>query len=392
MRLIGSLNNEKESSSFSRFLHEKRIAHEVEIKKNTDWGSAEYGLNNYIFWIENEDHFQDADKWFKVFKENPKDPIFDMKGYQSSSFASSIKSKSASESFPPPLPHSITSWERQPMGWITRGILATCVILFFLSQLWTPQYKVPAKYSGLILFSSPVEKSLLFDYPKFYELIDRFLRLYGVEELENSSELPAEGNLLIQQINATSFWPGYYRIVLKDGWKGVLNAHSTYPMFEKIRQGEVWRFFTPCLLHADIFHIIFNMLWLVVLGKQIEQRMTPFRYILFIVLIGVFSNTAQYLMSGPNFLGFSGILCGMLAFIWVRQKKAAWEGYQIDRYTMMFMLIFILGMAGIQFFSFLLEKSFDFAFSPNLANMAHLSGGIAGYILGKLEFFSWRHG
>lgn len=133
------------------------------------------------------------------------------------------------------------------------------------------------------------------------------------------------------------------------------------------------------------------MLWLIVLGKQLEQRIKPWRYILFILFIAIISNTAQYLMSGPNFIGFSGVLCGMLAFIWVRQKTAAWEGYQIDRMTLIFMLIFILSMTGIQLLSFLLEKSLDWAISPNIANMAHLTGGLTGYILGRLNFFSWRH-
>jgi GlpG protein len=81
----------------------------------------------------------------------------------------------------------------------------------------------------------------------------------------------------------------------------------------------------------------------------------------------------------------------MLAFIWTRQKIAAWEGYQIDRLTLIFMLIFIISMALIQLLSFFLEKSFDLAFSPNIANMAHLTGGLMGFLLARLNFFSWRH-
>lgn len=195
----------------------------------------------------------------------------------------------------------------------------------------------------------------------------------------------------MQQINHTPFWQGAYSLLLKGGVKAVEKGFIQYPMFEKIKEGQVWRLFTPCLLHGDIFHLFFNMLWLIVLGKQIEQRIKAWPYVLFILIIGVLSNTVQYLMSGPNFIGFSGILCGMLAFIWVRQKRAAWEGYQIDRLTFLFMLIFIISMAFIQLLSFFLEKSMDLALSPNIANMAHLTGGLTGYLLGKLNFFSWRH-
>jgi rhomboid protease GlpG len=295
---------------------------------------------------------------------------------------------------PPAAPPSSAplSWEKQKMGWITRLLLVTCTFLFFLSQLGISSLQIPERYAGMILFTSPVEKILLYDYPKLYRLLDRFLHLYGFEELENPTDLSPEGKSLLEQINHTPVWPGFYQLLLqKRGWEAVTTGLSKYPSFEKIREGQIWRLFSPCLLHGDLFHLFFNMLWLIVLGKQIEQRLTPLRYAFFILIVAIISNTAQYLVSGPNFIGFSGVLCGMLAFIWVRQKIAPWEGYQIDRLTLIFMLIFIISMAAIQLLSFFLEKSFEWSFSPNIANMAHLIGGLVGYILGKLNIFSWRH-
>ena len=120
---------------------------------------------------------------------------------------------------------------------------------------------------------------------------------------------------------------------MKNGWlisKLLLSpSSSTLPCSKKSRREKYWRLFTPCLLHNDIFHIFFNMIWLVVLGKQMEMRLSLFRYALFILIAAVVTNTAQYLMSGSNFIGFSGVLCAMLTFIWMRQKKTAWEGYQL---------------------------------------------------------------
>lgn len=391
MRLIGTLEDERHAQAFSQFLNQKGIAHQIDTEKGTDWGSPDYGISRCRIWIIDEDQLEEVSKWFHLFISKPQDPIFHT-------------GTSASLSLPPeqPLPpppsapqssdsRKISSWEKQPMGWITKSLLAACCILFFLSHLLMPSVQIPERYAGLVLFTSPVEKALLFDYPKYYELINRFLRLYGYEELERPSDLPPEGQRLLQQINQTPFWPGFYQLLLKGGWQAAKSGLSEYPSFEKVREGQIWRLFSPCLLHADLFHIFFNMLWLIVLGKQIEQRLSPWRYILFILMIGVVSNTAQYLVSGPNFIGFSGILCGMLAFIWMRQKRAAWEGYQIDRLTLIFMLLFIMSMAGIQLLSFILEKSFALAFSPNIANMAHLTGGLMGFLFGGLSFFRWRH-
>lgn len=389
MRLIGTLNDERSTQAFSHFLHQKRIPHQIEIQTNNDWGSPSYGSKRCHIWIQDEDDMEKALQWFQLFIENPQDPQFNLG--QTSPLIKSEPILPLSNT-PPSTPGSkMTAWDKQTMGWITRALLAVCTGLFFLSQLWMPSLQVPERYAGLILFTSPVEKVLLYDYPKFYELVDRFLHLYGFEELEHPTDLSSDGQRLLQKINQTPFWPGYYQLLLKGGWQSVKDGLSQYPTFEKIRDGQIWRLFTPCLLHGDLFHLFFNMLWLIVLGKQIEQRLQFWRYGFFILIIAIISNTAQYLMSGPNFIGFSGVLCGMLAFIWVRQKIAAWEGYQIDRLTLIFMLIFIISMVAIQILSFFSEKSFEFAFSPNIANIAHLTGGLVGYLLGRLNLFSWRH-
>jgi GlpG protein len=394
MRLIGTLDDERNALAFSQFLQQKGISHQIEIQTNTDWGSAAYGSRQCQVWIYEEEQVDEALKWFQLFMKNPQDPIFRTPVPppiwvmpESSVGASPLSSPSS----PSPPTSPAVSWERQAMGWVTRTLLIICCSLFFLSYILMPFKQIPERYVGLILFTSPVEKALLYDYPKFYQLIDRFLHQYGYEELEHPQDLPEEGQRLLYRINHTPFWPGFYHLLLKEGWQGVKKGFSQYPTFEKIQEGQIWRLFSPCLLHGDLFHLFFNMLWLIVLGKQIEQRLKTLRYVIFILLIGVVSNTAQYLMSGPNFIGFSGILCGMLAFIWVRQKRAAWEGYQIDRLTLIFMLVFIIGMALLQLVSFFVEKSFDLAFSPNIANVAHLAGGLMGLLFGRLNFFSWRH-
>lgn len=397
MRLIGTVAGERNGAIFSRFLQQKGIAHEVEIHKNTDWGSPSYGTASCIVWIIDEEHLTESLQWFDLFSKDPENALF------KESEASLPKELPLAA--PAPLPSAPLSgriaqssregspkkgWGNQPMGWLTGAILAACTLLFFFSHLLIPSSRTADHFAGSLLFTSPLEKAMLYDYPKFYGLIDRFIHLYGFVEFEHPADLPPEGKKLYLQIQQTLFWPGYYELLLKGGWSAVEEGLARYPTFEKLREGQTWRLFSPILLHADLFHLFFNMLWLIVLGKQIEQRLKGLRYVVFILLIAAFSNTAQYLMSGPNFIGFSGVLCGMLAFIWARQKRAAWEGYQLDRLTMIFMLVYVVGMAGVQLFSFFLQKSLEVDLSPNIANMAHLAGGAAGFLMGRLNAFSWR--
>ncbi|MFI0434453.1 MAG: rhomboid family intramembrane serine protease [Parachlamydiaceae bacterium] len=391
MRLIGTLDDEKKASIFSHFLNQHQILHQIEIQHHHDWASHSYGQTHCQFWIQDENHIEDVLKWFQLFLAHPEDPLFadshdsfhHIQLIQPLNLPSKNLEKGPQSTSPP--------WDKQPMGWMTQGLLVICTLLFVVSHIILPSLQTPEKFSGLTLFTSPIERTLLYDYPKFYALINRFVRLYGYEELETRQDLPPEGIRLIKQINNTPVWPGFYQLLLKGGWQSAKQGLTQYPTFEKIQEGQIWRLFTPCLLHGDLLHLFFNMLWLIVLGKQIEQRLPRIRYVIFILIAGIASNTAQYLMSGSNFVGLSGVLIGMLTFIWVRQRVAAWEGYQIDRSTFAFMLLFILGMAAIQLFSFFIEKSFEWSMAPNIANMAHLIGGATGFLLGRLNFFSWRH-
>jgi GlpG protein len=401
VRLIGTIKNEQEGLAFSRFLLSKEIKHRLEVQENLDWGSPDYGIHECKVWIEDEDQVAEAVQDYNLFQENPLNPIFTSPAanlltpppprlIKDTTFVRPAVVETSKQSKSPK--GSITTlWERQPMGPITRFFLFICSILFIIGELIPSAKKGPDGKEISTFFSSPIAKVMLYDFPHFYELLDKFLHLYGYEALDHPSQLSTEGKEFYSIMTKTPYWKGFYSMAIEDGSASLFNWKSYPPLFEKIREGQIWRIFSPALLHADIFHLFFNMLWLIVLGKQIEQRLKLVPYILLILLLGIFSNTAQYLMSGPNFLGFSGILCGMLAFIWVRQRQTPWEGYLLDKSTFLFMTVFVLGMASMQLVSFVFENSMNIGnFAPNIANTAHISGALGGFILGKFNFFSWR--
>lgn len=400
MRLIGTLHNEKDALNFSLFLNRKSISHQIEISRNTDWGSSDYGSSQARIWIYEEDQTEEAIQWLELFQENPHDPQFNVlkpppfptesSSNQDPFTPSSSSTAQISVNEQNRSPKTRSSKPQSPMGIVTRLLLLGCCLIFFVSQLLITGKENQVPTSVAALFLSPVEKVLLYDYPHVYDLIDRFITLYGYDNLQEPKDLPPEGYQLIRQINNTPYWQGLYTILKQEEGESASKELQTVPMFEKIRQGEIWRLISPALLHADLFHLFFNMLWLVVLGRQMEQRLGKAHYIFFILLTAIVSNTAQYIMSGPNFVGLSGVLCGMLTFIWTRQRYAPWEGYQLDKMTIIFMLIFIFAMAALQIFSFVLEKSLDVSISPGIANTAHLSGALIGLVLGRMNFFSWR--
>jgi GlpG protein len=130
------------------------------------------------------------------------------------------------------------------------------------------------------------------------------------------------------------------------------------------------------------------MAWLWLLGKQIEGRLGKGKMVLFILITGVLANTAQYLMGGPDFLGFSGVIVGMVGFIWMRQKCAPWEGYPLQRSTILFIMVFVGAMLLLEVLAMTLEYFQVIQLSGGIANTAHIVGGVVGALLGRLRFFA----
>lgn len=134
---------------------------------------------------------------------------------------------------------------------------------------------------------------------------------------------------------------------------------------------QLWRLFTPALMHADIIHIFFNCYWLFILGSMIEDRLSSRFLILFILGVAAFSNFAQYKLYGPQFLGFSGVNYAMFGFVWVMSRKDPLSGFFIPQSTVYLMLGFLLmGVIGI---------------FPRIANGAHVGGLIIGVAAGWIR-------
>ncbi len=80
------------------------------------------------------------------------------------------------------------------------------------------------------------------------------------------------------------------------------------------------RLITPIFIHFGPMHLIFNMLVLYELGRMIEMAQGTKRLALLVVIIGAGSNLGQYLIADPYFGGMSGVLYGMVGYIWLRSQ------------------------------------------------------------------------
>lgn len=148
----------------------------------------------------------------------------------------------------------------------------------------------------------------------------------------------------------------------------------------EIRRGQVWRLLTPMFIHFGIMHLLFNMLWLKDLGGMIEARQGTWLLAVLVLVIAATSNLGQYAASGPAFGGMSGVVYGLLGYIWIRGKFDPTSGLFVHKQTVTMMIVwFFLCLSGV---------------IGNVANAAHGVGfgvGIAwGFISARVA--AWRIG
>ncbi|MBM3194625.1 MAG: rhomboid family intramembrane serine protease, partial [Chlamydiae bacterium] len=117
-----------------------------------------------------------------------------------------------------------------------------------------------------------------------------------------------------------------------------------------ILRGQFYRLFTPALLHANLLHILFNLLWFLALGSMIEKRAGARKLLVLILIVGIAANVAQFIATGPLFLGVSGVVCGLAGFIYIRTKRAPWEGYPLSNSGIGLLFIYIVFLTLIEIF------------------------------------------
>lgn len=146
----------------------------------------------------------------------------------------------------------------------------------------------------------------------------------------------------------------------------------------EVSQGQVWRLLTPIFIHFGFLHIIFNMLWLKDLGTVIENRLGWKIFLAQVFVMGVASNVAQFLVSGPLFGGMSGVVYGLLGFLWIRGHFDPRLGLRLNQGIVVMMLVWL----GIGYVGALFPSA---SIISNMANTAHTVGLFSGMAWGYLS-------
>lgn len=133
------------------------------------------------------------------------------------------------------------------------------------------------------------------------------------------------------------------------------------------------RWLTPAFIHFSIEHLAFNLLaWMIYAGRMERQLGRQFLFG-FVVVTAVTSNLLQWLATGPNFGGLSGVCFALFGFAWLYGVRYPRQILYAERTDLVVSLVFLaLGFADMLW--------------VNTANYAHLGGFLMGLLLALLPF------
>lgn len=139
--------------------------------------------------------------------------------------------------------------------------------------------------------------------------------------------------------------------------------------------GEWWRLLTPAFMHGSLLHILFNLLWWWELGSLVERYQSPWRLLALTLVIALVSNAAQFLAYGPNFVGLSAVVYGLVGYLWLYPLADPAAPFRVQKGIVIFLLGWLaFGYTGI----------FDALFGIRISNHGHLAGLVVGGALGLL--------
>lgn len=331
MRLISTTKQIAIVERFTKSLVDNHIEYVVESQENLDWGSVDFGTITWTFWAVEEKDVSKAKVLFLKLLDNP------------------LRSEKLVPTVMEPQ-HKSAPTKRTLFSPVCTIFLALCIFLFLsdlLLQWGNPEFEQ----------NTPLRQALLFDNPHTLAASQKQQKLL--------------------------FFPGflplleYFRGNMFEAWE----VGKSFVHCEKIQEGELWRLFTPSLLHHDIFHLIFNMFWLVLLGPPLERYLKAPAFVLFTLSAACLSNIAQYYVSGFSFLGASGIIAAYGGFLFTHIRLHPNSIFTPLFEQSRFLLRMILVFAGLSLLEILLHFSSSLRLPFSIANTAHCVGFAFGALV-----------
>jgi len=138
--------------------------------------------------------------------------------------------------------------------------------------------------------------------------------------------------------------------------------------------GEWWRFITPMFLHIGFMHLLFNTMWIAIIGIRLEKFIGHYKFLAIYLVSGIVGNVAMMLLSHNAVgAGASGAIFGLFGSMFIYALVTKKQPGDLSVQSLAILIILQVG------FGFVAPSMIDGAVT---SNTAHIAGLIAGFVLG----------
>ncbi|MCA0384756.1 MAG: rhomboid family intramembrane serine protease [Firmicutes bacterium] len=144
--------------------------------------------------------------------------------------------------------------------------------------------------------------------------------------------------------------------------------------------GEYWRLLGAMFLHADLMHLIFNMMALYLLGRDIERFFGKKKFLFIYFVSGLVGSAASYLLVDGFSVGASGAIFGLMGANLFLYKLNPMVYKRIYGYDFLILIGINLVLGLIR---------------PNIDMAGHLGGLVGGFVAAsavRLNYEKWWNG
>lgn len=138
----------------------------------------------------------------------------------------------------------------------------------------------------------------------------------------------------------------------------------------------LYQFISSMFMHANITHILFNMLALLSFGPHVENQLGERKFILFYFIMGIGAALLQMSLTHGAMIGASGAIFGVMVY---------YTMYSPESKLSLFLLPIFVKAKNMMIFMILLEIILAFTVQDGVGHWAHLGGALTGFILYKLD-------
>jgi GlpG protein len=315
----------RELTTFTNQQHAERLASYLVTQSIPSSVDEEQG--QWVIWVVNDDDRDAALEILEVFQQNPDDSRYD---------AAFVQAK------------KLAKQEADVQKQIRRRQVD-------LTKRWSGHWWYAHPATAVLIGISVLVAIVCTDWTKLQR------GMLGLPALCTNDDSPVLQRLFVIDFERSDSWIRY--------------SSSPWVPFSTVVSGEFWRPITPIFIHFGVLHILFNMMWMKQLATAVEFAKGTRQFLVLVCLIAATSNLAQFYWSGPRFGGMSGVVFGMIGYVWMQGKTRPQDGLGLPQQTIVYSILWLfLCMGG--------------AFGA-IANAAHLVGFGVGIFLGARKFL-WK--